>query len=354
MNTDTHDSTVEVRAGLDFDLTQLDGYLAQHMPEYTGPLQVRQFKGGQSNPTYLLTTPRRRYVLRRKPPGALLASAHAVDREYRVLTALGRASDVPVPRTRLLCTDATVIGTWFYVMDFVPGRIFWDAALPEILPHHRARYFEAMVDALAAVHRVDLAAAGLLDFGKPAQYISRQIARWSRQYLEDEAAGRVDAMDRLIEWLPQHLPADEPGTLVHGDFRIDNLMFDPVEPVVLAILDWELSTLGHPLADFAYTVMMYRMPPMGVTGLLGRDLGALQLPSESQYVDMYCRRTGRSGIPDLDFYVAFNFFRLAGILHGIRGRVQRGTAASAQARQHAANVEAVANIAWQQAQQMRL
>lgn len=339
-----------VRAGFELDLPTLTRYLSQQLPGFAGPLEVGQFEGGQSNPTYLLSTPGRRYVLRRKPPGRLLPSAHAVDREFRVISALGATSDVPVPRAWLLCEDETVIGTAFYVMDWVQGRILRDPSFPEVPASSRPAHGEALVDALARLHRVDYRAAGLEDFGRSGGYVARQFARWSKQYLQDEAAGRVPAMDRLVEWLPTRMPARDDTCVVHGDYRCDNVVFDPAEPRVLAILDWELATLGDPLADFAYYLMIYRMPDAGVPGLAGRDLAALNLPSEEDCVAAYCRRTGRSGIPDLDFYVAFNLFKLAAVLHGIRGRVLRGTAASSRAREYAQKVDLVAGLAWEQAE----
>lgn len=346
----TDDTTTEVRAGMAFDVPRLEAWLALHVEGFSGPLTVRQFRGGQSNPTYLLATPARRYVLRRKPPGQLLASAHAVDREYRVLTALRAHSAVPVARTWALCTDDAVIGSWFYVMDHVDGRVFWDGTLPELPREARRGYYDAALAALASLHRVDPAAAGLEDYGRASGYLPRQIERWAKQYHADEAAGRVESMDRLIEWLPRHLPAVEPPpAIVHGDYRLDNVMFDPAAPRVLAILDWELSTLGDPVADFAYYLMSWRMPALSKTGLAGCDFAALGIPTEAEHVATYCRLTGRESLPDLDFYVAFCMYRLAGIFHGIRGRVLRGTAVSARAREYAANVEAIADLAWEQA-----
>ena len=341
--------TTEVRAPHRFDETRLDAYMRQHVSGYEGPLTVRQFKGGQSNPTYLLATPRRRYVLRRKPPGQLLASAHAVDREYRVISAL-HATGFPVARHHVLCTDDSVIGTWFYIMDMVEGRIFWDPAIPEVPASDRPRYFDAMNETIARLHRVDYRAAGLEDFGKPGNYFARQIGRWSKQYREDAEAGRVPAMDRLVEWLPENIPPGDDSAIVHGDFRCDNMIFHPTEPRVLAVLDWELSTIGHPLADFTYHLMMYRMPPALAAGLQGLNLAALNIPTEADYVAAYCRRTGRTDIPHLDFYIAFNMFRLAAILHGIKGRLIRGTASSAHAREMADKLEPLAELAWQQAE----
>ncbi|MGQ0618500.1 MAG: phosphotransferase [Panacagrimonas sp.] len=340
--------TGDVREPHRFDQEQLAEWMQAHVEGYAGPLSVQQFKGGQSNPTYKLITPARSYVLRRKPPGTLLASAHAVDREYRVITAL-HATGYPVAKTWGLCTDETVIGTWFYVMECVEGRVIWDTRFPDARREERRTYFDAMNATIARLHTLDHAAIGLTDFGRTGNYFERQIGRWSRQYLADEPAGRVAAMDRLAEWLPAHIPAGDECCLVHGDYRSDNMIFHPTEPRVLAVLDWELSTLGHPLADFAYHLMMYRMPPGTTAGLVGANLRDLDIPTEDEYVSAYCRRTGRSGIANLDFYIAFNLFRLSAILHGIRGRVVRGTAASAHARQMATQVEPLAELAWQQA-----
>lgn len=343
--------TAEVREALRFDVPGLERWMSEKVTGYAGPLSVSQFKGGQSNPTYRLDTPGASYVLRRKPPGRLLPGAHAVDREYRVISALASA-DFPVAKAFGLCMDEAVIGTPFYVMDLVEGRIFWEAALPEIATEERAAYFDAMNETIARLHTIDPAAIGLGDYGKPGNYFERQIARWSNQYLNDAEAGRVEAMDRLVDWLPRHVPAagGDEARIIHGDFRCDNMIFHPTEPRVLAVLDWELSTLGHPLADFAYHAMMYRMPAGITAGLAGENLAALNIPSEAEYVAAYCRRTGRDGIPDLDFYVAFNMFRLAAIVHGIRGRVARGTAASAHAAEMAKRLEPLAELAWQQAE----
>jgi aminoglycoside phosphotransferase (APT) family kinase protein len=338
-----------VRAGQAFDVVALEGWLAEHVADYAGPLSVEQFRGGQSNPTYKLITPGRAYVMRRKPSGKLLPGAHAVEREYRVITALGKQG-FPVAKSHGLCEDEGVIGTAFYVMEMVEGRIFWNAAFPEVSDADRPAYFDAMNATIAALHRIDPEAAGLGDYGKPGNYFARQIARWSKQYEGDVEAGRVAAMDRLVDWLPANLPPDEAQPrVIHGDFRCDNMIFHPTQPRVLAVLDWELSTLGHPLADFSYHMMMYRMPAGITTGLVGLDLPALNIPSEADYVAAYCARTGRDGIPDLDFYVAFNLFRLAGIVHGIKGRVARGTAASAHAASMAASLEPLADLAWEQA-----
>jgi len=332
-----------VRPGFDLDLPALTGWMETNVASFSGPLAIGQFEGGQSNPTYLLTTPGRRYVLRRKPSGQLLKGAHAIDREVRVVTALG-AAGFPVAKIHGLCADDSVIGAWFYVMDHVEGRIFWDARLPEVDTIERAALYDSMNASLAALHAIDPAAIGLSDYGKPGNYFARQIARWSQQYLGDEAAGRDPAMDHLVEWLPANIPADDETSIVHGDARIDNIIFHPTEPRVLAVLDWELSTLGHPLADFTYNAMAYHMPPDIIAGLAGEDLGALGLPSEEAYVAAYCRRTGRVGIPDYRFYLAFNFFRLAAIFHGIKGRVLHGNASSAEALQRAENFPRLAQI----------
>jgi aminoglycoside phosphotransferase (APT) family kinase protein len=337
--------TGEVREAHRFDSARLEAWLSANVEGFAGPLAVEQFRGGQSNPTYKLVTPARSYVLRRKPPGKLLPGAHAVDREYRVISALAE-QEFPVARAYGLCLDDEVIGTAFYVMEMVEGRIFWEPSLPEVPRADRPAYFDAMNATIARLHSIDPDRAGLADFGKPGNYFARQIARWSQQYESDGEAGRVAAMDRLVEWLPKHIPPDEPkARIIHGDFRCDNMIFHATEPRVRAVLDWELSTLGHPLADFSYHLMMYRMPD----ALGGADLGALNIPPEDEYVAAYCRRTGRDGLPDLDFYMAFNLFRLAGIVHGIKGRVVRGTAASAHAAEMAKRLEPLADLAWSQA-----
>ena len=336
--------TSPVREAHRFDEAALAAWMAKAIPGFTGPLTVEQFKGGQSNPTYRLSTPNARYVLRRKPPGPLAKGAHDVLREARILTAL---ADTPVPVARVhgVCSDESVIGTPFFVMEMVEGRIFWDATFAEIARAERPAYFDAMNATIAALHRIAPEAVGLGDYGRPGNYFARQIARWSGQYLDDADAGRNEDMDALVAWLPQHIPAGDESRIVHGDFRCDNLIFHPHEPRVLAVLDWELSTLGHPLADFAYHAMMYRMPPDIVAGLGGADVAALGLPSEQDYVAAYCARTGRDGIADYEFYLAFNFFRIAAIFHGIKGRVIRGNAASAHARERAASFPRLARLA---------
>ncbi len=334
LSSDANAGASEVRDGFAINEAALARWMEAKIPDYRGPLEVRQFKGGQSNPTYLLITPGRRYVMRRKPPGTLLKGAHAVDREARIQSALW-GTDVPVARIYGLCTDETVIGSWFYVMEHLEGRIFWDARFPDVAREERPAYFMAMTQTLARLHSVDYRAAGLEDFGKPASYFERQIARWTRAYQEDEAAGRDPRMDDLLARLPLFIPKEEETTIVHGDFRCDNMVFHPTEPRVIGILDWELSTLGHPISDFAYHAMMYHMPPHIVAGLKGADLATLNIPDEQACVDAYVKATGRAEIGNWSFYMAFNFFRMAAIFHGIRGRVLRGTAASAHARERA-------------------
>ncbi len=338
--------TTEVREGYHFDMAALARWMAEHVEDFEGPLTVEQFKGGQSNPTYKLVTPRRAYVLRRKPPGQILKGAHAVEREARVLQALGKTG-FPVAHIHGLCTDDSVIGSWFFVMEMVEGRIFWDATMADVGRSERARYFDAMNGTIAALHRFDPEVIGLGDYGRPGNYFERQIARWSKQYWEDVDAGRDPGMDRLIEWLPARIPPGDETRIVHGDFRCDNIIFHSTEPRVVAVLDWELSTLGHPLADFAYHAMMYRVPPDIVAGLGGADIAALGVPSEDEYLDRYCEHVGRPRIPDADyaFYVAFNFFRLAAIFHGVKGRVIRGTAASAHARERAESLPRLIDLA---------
>lgn len=320
--------TTPVRDGFGFDEAALARWMMAHVEGFNGPLSVRQFKGGQSNPTYQLVTPGKTYVLRRKPPGQLAKGAHAVDREARVLTALAGA-DFPVARVHALCTDDSVIGSWFFVMDMVEGRIFWNATFPDVPREDRPRYFEAMNETLARLHRIDPEAVGLGDYGRSGNYFERQISRWSRSYLADSDAGRDPGMDRLIEWLPTAIPDSAETGIVHGDFRCDNLIFHPSEPRLIAVLDWELSTLGSPLADFTNHAMMYRMPPEIVAGLGAVDPVSLNIPTEADYVAQYCAATGRASIPNFTFYIAFNFFRMAAIFHGIKGRVIRGSAASA-------------------------
>ncbi len=343
--------TQEVRVAHRFDVSRLADYMVSHVEGFRGPVNVTQFKGGQSNPTYLVDAESGKYVLRRKPPGILLKSAHAVDREFRIISALYGA-DFPVPRPYALCEDDEVIGTMFFIMEYVEGRIFWDLDLPDANPSEREALYDHVNETIARLHAFDVGTLGLDDFGKPGNYFARQISRWSGQYRASEIS-QIRAMDALIEWLPDNIPADESASIVHGDFRLDNMIIDPTEPKVIAVLDWELSTIGHPLADFTYHLMAWQMPPIGVgsIGLLGKDLASLGIPSEDAYTATYCERTGRDhGIADRHFYSAFNFFRLAAILQGIAGRVRDGTAASANAGQAADSVAPLADLGWQYAQ----
>ena len=334
-----------------FDVAALEAYLAQHVDGFSGPLSVEQFKGGQSNPTFKLLTPSRAYVMRAKPgPAAkLLQSAHAIDREYRVMHALA-GSGVPVATMYTLCEDESVIGRAFYVMEFVEGRVLWDQGLPGMTPAERGAIYAEMNRVISALHKVDYAAIGLGDYGKPGNYFARQIGRWSKQYKASETE-HIDAMDRLIEWLPEHIPADDGATsIVHGDYRLDNLIFHPTEPRILAILDWELSTIGHPLADFSYHLMSWHIKPDGFRGIAGLDLATLGIPSQAEYLAMYCKATGRATIRDVDFYLAYNMFRIAGILQGIMKRVVDGTAASAQAAAAGQRARFMAELGWTYAQ----
>ncbi len=336
--------TVEVREAHRFEVAALERYLAERIEGLAGPVTIRQFEGGQSNPTYYVAAAGREYVLRRKPPGRLLPSAHLVEREHRILSAL-EGSGVPVPRTRLLCEDPGVIGTVFYVMDYVPGRVFRDPRLPGLTPRDREAIYEHMVDILARLHRLDWQALGLADFGRPGNYFARQIHRWTEQYRASETE-TIPSMDRLIAWLPEHIPADDRTTVVHGDFRLENMVVHPIEPRIVAVLDWELSTLGHPLADLAYNCLPYHLGGAVFPGLADEDLAALGIPSEDRSLDAYCRRVGRSGIPDWPFYLAFAMFRLAAILQGIMGRVRDGTAADRRAREHGVLARPLADAAW--------
>jgi aminoglycoside phosphotransferase (APT) family kinase protein len=335
-----------------FDPLRLEAYLGERIEGFAGPLAVEQFKGGQSNPTFRISAGGKHYVLRRKPPGKLLPSAHAVDREYRVLTAL-RDSGVPVPRTYWLCEDESVIGTAFYVMDCVDGRVLWDPSLKALDRAGRRAVYEDMNRVIAALHRVDYHAVGLAEFGKTGNYLARQIARWTKQYRASETE-KIEAMDRLIEWLPENVPPADETVIVHGDYRLDNLIFHPIEPRVVAVLDWELSTLGHPLADFSYHCMSWHVPPGPFRGLAGVDLAALGIPSEREYIAAYCSRVGRGGIdPDhWDFYIAYNMFRAAGIAQGIMGRVVDGTAASQHAIEVGRWARTMSELGWQQVERI--
>jgi aminoglycoside phosphotransferase (APT) family kinase protein len=343
----TFSGTKDVTERLRFDVGHLDTYLREHVAGFAGPITVRQFKGGQSNPTYLIETPARRYVLRRKPPGKLLPSAHAVDREYRVISAL-HAQGFPVPEPLVYCADEAVIGTAFFVMSHVDGRVFWEAEMPSSNPAERAAVFDAMNATLARLHSYDPAAIGLGDYGRGENYVARQIERWSKQYRASETEP-IEDMERLMAWLPAHLPPPQPPRIVHGDYRLDNMIVAPDSPRVLAVLDWELSTLGDPLADFSYHLMQWHMPPSeaGTGSLVGFDVAALGIPALDGYVETYVRRTGLDPRPYLAVYSAYNFFRIAAILQGIVGRVRDGTATSAVAVAKATLVRPLAAKAWE-------
>jgi aminoglycoside phosphotransferase (APT) family kinase protein len=315
--------------------------------------RVEQFKGGQSNPTYRLTGPgAKQYVLRRKPPGKLLPSAHAVEREYRVIRAL-HPIGFPVARPLVLCEDESVIGTAFYVMDCVEGRVLWDQSLPGMSKAERGAIWDELNKVISNLHLVDYRAVGLEGFGKPGNYIERQVARWSKQYQASETEP-MEAMDNLIAWLPKNIPPEAATTVVHGDFRLDNTIFHPTEPKILAVLDWELSTLGDPLADFAYHCMSWHIPPGQFRGIAGLDLDDLGIPGEAQYVARYCERTGRAGIEQShwDFYIAYNLFRIAAILQGIMKRVVDGTAASVHARDAGMRARPMAELGWKQVERI--
>ena len=330
----------------------LRGYLREHLPAAYGSIAIEPLSGGQSNPTFRLRSGAHSYVLRKQPEGVLLPSAHAVDREYRVITALG-STDVPVPRTYCYCDDRSVIGTPFFVMEFADGRHFWDPALPELAPADRGVLWNDINSVMARLHNVDHDAVGLGDYGKAGNYFERQIGRWSKQYRASETE-RIEAMDRLMEWLPQNIPADEDTSIVHGDFRLDNLIVHPVEPRVIAVLDWELSTLGHPLADFAYHAMVWRLSWEQFRGMAGKDLAALGIPTERDYVRLYCERTGRDGIDPAvwEFCVVFSMFRLAAIMQGIAKRVLTGTSADVNGAQVGARARTIAEVAWRQVEAM--
>ncbi len=336
--------TKEVVESHRFDEAALDKWMQANVAGYAGPLSVRQFKGGQSNPTYQLVTPGKKYVMRRKPPGKLLPSAHAVDREYRVITAL-YPTGFPVAKTYGLCTDDSVVGTWFYIMDMVEGRIIWDQSMPMYTPAERHPIYMAQVTTLAALHNTDYKAIGLEDYGRSGNYMARQIDRWTKQYKASETQ-HIDAIERLIEWLPKTCPQDDQTSIVHGDYRLDNMVMHATEPRVIAVLDWELSTLGNPLADFTYFLMGW------VNGAMAAitDKKAHGAPDVDEVVAEYCRLTGRDGLPDLNWYFAYNIFRLAGIVQGIVGRARDGTANSPQAAAMAARVPALGEAAWRFAQ----
>jgi len=343
--------TREVSERLRFDVGRLESYLRGHIAGFAGPALVSQFKGGQSNPTYLIETPLRRYVLRRKPPGKLLPSAHAVDREYRIISALFRQS-FPVAEPMLYCDDDSVVGTAFFVMSHVEGRVFWDPHMPASKPVERRQVYDAMNATLARLHTFEPAAIGLADYGRGENYVARQVERWSKQYRASETQ-KIDDMERLIAWLPEHLPPPQPPRIVHGDYRLDNIIVAPDSPRIVAVLDWELSTLGDPLADFSYHLMQWHMPPSdaGTGSLVGLDLAALGIPTLDAYLDSYVACTGFDPRPHLPVYFAYNFFRIAAILQGIAGRVRDGTATSTFAAAKAALVAPLAAKAWDFARQ---
>ena len=334
-----------------FDEQKLADYLQHQVSGFRGPLTAEKFSGGQSNPTFLIHAASGNYVLRRKPPGELLKSAHAVDREYRVISALSN-SDVPVVQVYHLCEDDSIIGSMFYLMEYIEGRVFWDPTLPDLAPEDRSAIYQEMNRVLAALHSVDIESAGLADYGRPGNFYQRQINRWSQQYRASET-GSIPEMDDLMEWLPENLPEDDPQgeqvTLVHGDFRLDNMIFHPTEPRVLALVDWELSTLGHPLFDLAYQCMQLRMPNTSVlSGLGGIDRKNTGIPTEEEYVRLYCERMGLKEIPDWDFYLAFCFFRFAAILQGVKKRALEGNASSEKALKMGELVQPLARMGWEQ------
>lgn len=335
----------------DLDLERLAAYCAPALPEFNGKVEAQRFKGGQSNPTYLVNAGERRFVLRRKPVGTLLPSAHAVDREYRVISALA-GSDVPVAPVHLLCEDDSVLGSSFYLMDYVDGRIFWDPTLPDVAATERAPIYDELGRVIAALHAVDPQQVGLSDFGKSGQFLGRQVVRWTRQYRASETE-TIDAVDALIDWLPAHLPSDGESRIVHGDYRLDNVIFHPTEPRILAVLDWELSTLGDPLVDFAYHCMTWRLPP-SLRGLAGQPLHSLGIPEEADYRSRYLARSGRD-VSDADwtYYIVFNMFRLVGILQGIAARAISGTASSDEAVEMGRKARPLAEEAWAIARSLR-
>lgn len=334
---------------LDFDIGRLANYLQQTLGFHPDDLRIERFHGGQSNPTFLLKSHGRRYVLRKKPAGNLLASAHAVEREYRVMAAL-IGSEVPVPQVRCLCEDSAVIGTAFYVMDYIEGRVLFDPTLPQMTNAERAALFAEMNRVISALHRLDYRKAGLESFGKPGNYLERQLGRWSKQYRASET-DRIEAMEELIQWLPQNIPPQQSTALVHGDFRLDNLIVHPTEPRVLGVIDWELSTLGDPLADLSYHVQIWRLKADEFRGIADHDLAALGIPSESEYLAQYCRNTGRSGVdPKVwNFYMAFNAFRLAAILQGVLKRAIDGNATDERARETGERARIIAEVGWRTA-----
>ena len=359
MSRDDAHTSQPMSAAHRIDTVALTAWLSAHLPGFEGPLSLETFKGGQSNPTYQIITPKRNYVLRTKPgPVAkLLPSAHAIEREFKVMHGL-YGTAVPVPQMHVLCEDESLIGCAFYVMEFLQGRVLWDQTLPGMANAERSAIYDEVNRVIAALHTVKFAARGLESYGRPGNYFERQIGRWRKQYIAS-VTQPIDEMDKLMAWLPANMPAsamdESKVSIVHGDYRLDNLMFHPTEPRVLAVLDWELSTLGHPLADFSYQCMGWHIPPGTFRGIGGVDIASLGIPSESEYIHRYCDRTGLSTPADLkadwNFYLAYNMFRMAAILQGIAKRVEAGTASSEQARVNGAGARPMAELAWKFAQQ---
>lgn len=331
------------------DAGSLESWMAAHIPGFRGPVALSKFEGGQSNPTFRIDAASGRYVLRRKPLGNVLPGAHAVDREFRVLSAM-REAGAPVAPVRELCTDESVIGSMFYIMDFVEGRVFWDPRLPELTRDERSAIFASMNDNIARIHSLSPAEIGLSDFGRSENYLERQIARWTRQFEASRLAPNP-AMDQLIDWLPRHAPAEHPARLVHGDYRLDNVLIHPTEPRIVAILDWELSTIGNPIADFAYHMLSWRFAPDLFRGMAGEDLAALGIPDEKAYLDRYLEKTGLEPPADWEFYVILSMFRIASILQGIAKRSVEGSAADARAAEIGAKAVPISQLAWKLAEQ---
>ena len=341
----------EVSKSHQFSLNKLDNFLKSELPNFSGIKEIKQFKGGQSNPTYLIKTYKKSFVLRRKPPGDLLKSAHAVDREFEVIKSLKKAG-FPVPMPYLLCKDESIIGTIFYIMEFIQGRIFWDPDMPDCSKEERKAIYDDLNKNLAKLHNFNHESIGLTDFGVPGNYFSRQISRWTKQNRLTETK-EISAMDTLISWLPKNIPEDDDSSVVHGDYRLDNVIIHPTEPSIIGILDWELSTIGHPLGDFTYHLLTWQLPDVGIGsgGFLGKNLNDLGIPNQEDYIDQYCERTGRvEGIENRGFYFAYNFFRLAAILQGIAGRVRDGTASNKKAKKLIHAIGPLADIGWQHTQ----
>ncbi|MEX1035309.1 MAG: phosphotransferase [Sneathiella sp.] len=342
---------IPVREMHQFNEGALFDYLTENVDGFRGPLQISQFQGGQSNPTFLLSTPGREYVMRKKPPGNLLPSAHAVDREYKVISAL-KDTDVPVPRTFCLCEDDSIIGTAFYIMEKINGRVLSTPALPGVEPEMRTAIYDAMNDALAKLHNVDIDSVGLSDFGKKGGYLARQVHRWSKQYRASQTHN-LKGMDNLIKWLPENIPDNDESTIVHGDYRLGNMILHPTEPRVLAVLDWELATVGHPLSDLAYNCMAYHFVHPINGGLVGVDPRQSGIPTEEAYVEAYCKRTGRDGINNWEFYIAFSLFRITAIVQGVYKRGLDGNASSVVGEEYAQYAKMVADLAWEHIEKQR-